>query len=86
MSSKIDVKGGGAKADNEHTVPWGPEHVEDAQNTPAPNNSSPTNTTEEGWKTDDQIMREKEQRQKAEIYRGTRSKFSPAVRKWRQRQ
>jgi len=86
MTSTVnDVNGGRAKADNEHTVPWGPEHVEDAQHPDSPK-SSPTNTTDDGWKTDDQIMREKQQRQKAQIYRGTRSRYSPAVKKWRKRQ
>jgi len=38
------------------------------------------------YQTDHEIMREKQRRQKAEIYRGTRTQYSPAVQKWRQRQ
>jgi len=82
-----DVKGGRAKADNADVL-WGPENVEDAEPAPesSPNNKDSLDREFDQYQTDQEIMQQKETRQKAEIHRGTRSQYSPAVKKWRQRQ
>jgi len=88
-SSVNNVNGdGGNKADND-TVLWGPENVEDAHAaTPQPstNQKDPLDKELDQYQTDQQLMQQKEQKQKAQIYRGTRTKYSPAVKKWRKRQ
>jgi len=87
MTSVNNVKGGGNKADNKNRL-WGPENVEDAQKaaTHQPSTTKdPLDKELDQYQTDQQLMQQKEQKQKAQIYRGTRTQYTPAVQKWRQR-